>query len=75
MSDFEISGEGKDIVLTHKVHGHVYQFEVVPDQPPRISGTVNVRLNDRAAHDAGEFFDPACREAESVARQRGFAVK
>jgi hypothetical protein len=74
MDNFEISGDGKEIIVTHKVYRHVYTFDVVPDTPPRLSSDVHVRSSDRAAHGHDEFLAEASREAEQEARRRGFAV-
>jgi hypothetical protein len=66
--DVEIDADG-NARATHRVHGHIYEFVVIPTEPHVRGGTV--RENQRADYDYPEFFAAARNAVLRHARAKG----
>jgi hypothetical protein len=66
--DVEIDADG-NASATHRVHGHIYEFVVIPTEPYVTGGSV--QENQRADHDHPEFFEAARNAVLRHVRARG----
>jgi hypothetical protein len=66
--DVEIDADG-NARATHRVHGHIYEFVVIPTEPHVAGGTV--RQNQSADRDYPEFFSRLHATRSSVTQERG----